>query len=83
MRVGEVRYLASQPCRFPASLMIGCIAEALTGELTRDRPPGGSKTARWFTREETKAMMAGNPDAFAPPAFAIAHHVIKAWLDRG
>jgi hypothetical protein len=29
-------------------------------------------------------MMAGtNPDAFAPPAFAIAHHVIKAWLERG
>ena len=39
---------------------------------------------RWFTRQETASMMAGtNPEAFAPPRFAIAHHVIKAWLDRG
>ena len=42
------------------------------------------ETARWFTREETAAMMAGtHPEVFAPPHFAVAHHVIKAWLDRG
>ena len=33
----RVRYVASQPWPFPGSLMIGCIARALSDELTIDR----------------------------------------------
>jgi NAD+ diphosphatase len=75
-------YLFCQPWPFPSSLMIGLILEADGEEIIID----GSEleTARWFTREEATAMMAGrHPEAFAPPRFAIAHHVLKAWLDRG
>jgi NAD+ diphosphatase len=75
-------YLFCQPWPFPSSLMIGLILGAESEEIVID----GSEleTARWFSREETAAMMAGrHPEAFAPPRFAIAHHVIKAWLDRG
>ena len=46
---GAVRYLASQPWPFPASLMMGCLAEGLTEEIQVD----GTEIAeaRWFTRE--------------------------------
>lgn len=75
-------YLFCQPWPFPSSLMVGLILEADEGEIKVD--DSELETARWFTRAETASMMAGtNPEAFAPPRFAIAHHVIKAWLDRG
>ncbi len=75
-------YLFCQPWPFPSSLMVGLILEADEGEIKVDESE--LETARWFTRAETASMMAGtNPEAFAPPRFAIAHHVIKAWLDRG
>ncbi len=75
-------YLFCQPWPFPSSLMVGLILEADAEDITVDTSE--LETARWFTREETASMMAGtNPEAFAPPRFAIAHHVIKAWLDRG
>ena len=44
--VGRVDYLASQPWPFPNSLMIGCIAEALTRELSLDDRE--LEDARWF-----------------------------------
>jgi NAD+ diphosphatase len=76
------RYLFCQPWPFPSSLMIGLILEADGDEITVD--PAELETARWFTRDEAKAMMAGtHPEAVPPMRFAIAHHVLKAWLDRG
>ena len=75
-------YLFCQPWPFPNSLMIGLILQADDDKLTIDE--NELETARWFTRDEAKAMMAGtHPEAHAPMHFAIAHHVLKAWLDRG
>ncbi|HVY88647.1 MAG TPA: NAD(+) diphosphatase [Hyphomonadaceae bacterium] len=75
-------YLFCQPWPFPSSLMIGMILEADSEEITIDGAE--LETARWFTRTEMASMMAGtNPEAFPPMRFAIAHHVIKAWLERG
>ena len=74
-------YLFCQPWPFPSSLMIGLILEADNDDITVDQSE--LETARWFTRTETTSMMAGtNPDAFPPMPFAVAHHVIKAWLER-
>jgi NAD+ diphosphatase len=62
--------------------MIGLILEADDDAIRIDASE--IEAAKWFTREEAQAMMAGShPDAFAPPAFAIAHHVLKAWVERG
>src|SRR5260370_10433935 len=36
VRVGRVRYVASQPSPFPSTLMIGCFSEAPTTEITID-----------------------------------------------
>ena len=78
--VTNVRYVASQPWPFPSSLMIACHAEATTFEITIDRTE--LDDARWFTRAEVIAAMAGEHDAafIAPPPFAIAHHLVAWWL---
>jgi NAD+ diphosphatase len=78
--VADVRYVASQPWPFPSSLMLGCHARALGEELTIDFTE--LDDARWFTREEIAAAIAGEPDApfQAPPRFAIARTLLEHWL---
>lgn len=79
---GKVEYLFGQPWPFPSSLMIGLLVEAAEGDISVDAHE--LEDARWFTRNEARAMLARNhPDSFAPPPFAIAHHVLKAWVERG
>jgi NAD+ diphosphatase len=81
VRVGSVRYFASQPWPFPASLMIGCIAEALSEELTVDRDE--LEDARWFARDEVLLMLEGRHQAGlrGPVAMAIAHHLMRHWVE--
>ena len=76
-----VKYFASQPWPFPMSLMIGCHAEALTSEIAVDHSE--LEDARWFNRDEVVTMlMRRHPDGLTtPPPFAIAHHIIRAWLE--
>jgi NAD+ diphosphatase len=80
---GAVRYVASQPWPFPSSLMIGCIAEALSRDILVDGLE--LEDARWFTREEVEAIFARrHPQGVtAPHPMAIAHHILKFWLERG
>src|SRR6266852_4344842 len=56
VRVGGVKYLACQPWPFPSTLMMGCLCEALTEEITVD--PEELAEARWFHRDEIRAMVA-------------------------
>jgi NAD+ diphosphatase len=81
--IGAVRYLASQPWPFPASLMIGCIAQATDDALTVDN--NELEDARWFSREETRAMLEGrHPDGLlCPQPIAIANSLMKAWALEG
>jgi NAD+ diphosphatase len=78
---GRVAYFRSQPWPFPMSLMIGCHAEALTTELKVDRSE--LEDARWFERDEVAAMMLRrHPEGLtATHPVAIAHHIIRAWLE--
>jgi NAD+ diphosphatase len=80
---GKVVYYASQPWPFPSSLMIGCHTKALTREITVDR--NELEDARWFARDEAAAMLLGrHPDGLTtPPPVAIAHHLIRAWIEHG
>ena len=80
---GEVRFVASQPWPFPASLMIGCFARALSREIVMDQAE--LEDARWFSRAEARAMFDGtHPEGFtAPQHLAIAHHLLKAWATGG
>jgi len=78
---GRVVYYRSQPWPFPSSLMIGCHAEALTHEIVVDHQE--LEGARWFGKDEVAAMlMRRHPQGLTtPPPFAIAHHIIGAWLE--
>jgi NAD+ diphosphatase len=78
---GRVAYFASQPWPFPMSLMIGCHAEALTDDITVD--PAELEGARWFDRDEVALMLLRqHPDGLGtPPPVAIAHHIIRAWVE--
>jgi NAD+ diphosphatase len=81
IRCKDVRYYASQPWPFPSSLMIGCFARAVETELTVDQKE--LEDARWFSREEVAGMLDGThaQELSAPKAFAIAHHLLKAFVD--
>jgi NAD+ diphosphatase len=52
IEVGEVRYHSSQPWPYPSSLMIGCIGEALTDQITID--PHELDDARWVARDAVR-----------------------------
>jgi len=85
--VGRVRYLACQPWPFPSSLMMGFLCEGLSEEITVD--PEEIAEARWFAREEIRAMVAraaSGPDdptqLSIPGPVAIAHHLCRRWSNR-
>ena len=80
---GRVRYFASQPWPFPSSLMIGCYARALSTEIVIDK--NELENARWFDREEAAAMLnRTHPEGLiTPPPVAIAHHIIRGWVENG
>lgn len=78
IRTGRVRYLASQPWPFPSSLMIACFAEARGVEIILDTDE--LEEARWVTRDEVRAALAGTGDWFAPPPMAIAHTLLRGWV---
>ncbi|MSQ29152.1 MAG: NAD(+) diphosphatase [Dehalococcoidia bacterium] len=76
--IGAVRYHSSQAWPFPATLMIGCFAEATSDHVQ----PDGTEIseARWFTRDEARRALEGtNPDLVLPDRVAIAHHLVRAW----
>jgi NTP pyrophosphohydrolases containing a Zn-finger, probably nucleic-acid-binding len=82
VRVGPVRYVASQPWPFPFSLMIGCIAEAETEEVERDTAE--LEDCRWFSRAEVLQMLDGtHPDGLrAATRGAIARYLIALWAGQ-
>ncbi|BAR99302.1 NAD(+) diphosphatase [Blastochloris viridis] len=79
--VGRVRYLASQPWPFPMSVMVGCIAEGLSELLTVDTSE--LLGARWVARRDAALMLSrSHPDqSFCPPPTALAHHLIRAFVE--
>jgi NAD+ diphosphatase len=84
VRAGAVRYIASQPWPFGgAQLMMACIAKTDSMKIVLDT--NELEDAMWVTRQEVQAAVDGADDAKfnAPPPFAIAHSLLRAWLDGG
>jgi NAD+ diphosphatase len=79
LKVGPVRYHATQPWPFPSSLMLGCYAEALSRDFRIDSHE--IEAARWLSKEEARARLANKieDDMKLPVAIAIAHHLIRDW----
>lgn len=83
IEIGNVSYISSQPWPFPHSLMLGCIGEALTIEMTPD--PTEIADARWFSRDEMQQILDGtHPDGVtAPMKFSIANKLIRHFIELG
>lgn len=76
---GPVRYLASQPWPFPASLMLGCHSEAESTAITLD--PVELDDALWISREDMVRVVNGTHDKVRPPRQgSIARFLIDNWL---
>ncbi|MFC0528000.1 NAD(+) diphosphatase [Phytohabitans kaempferiae] len=89
VEVRTIQYQGSQAWPFPGSLMLGFTALADPSQpVTVD--PTEIAHARWFTRVEIAAVLAGEVlDAGdgarvgLPPASSIAHYLIDGWLTDG
>ena len=78
IRTGRVTYHSSQPWPFPANIMVGFYAEALTEDITIDTTE--LRDARWFTRAELRdherlGFSLPRPDS-------IARRLIEDWMDH-
>jgi NAD+ diphosphatase len=85
IHTSTVRYMFSQPWPFPSSLMMGCIAEATSEEITIDEDE--LEHAGWFSRDEIEEALErsintppGDGLFRMPHPIAIAHHLVRAWL---
>ncbi len=74
LAVREVRYVASQPWPFPASLMLGftAVVDGTAVPVARD---GELEDARWFTKTELQ-----DGTAMLPTPVSIAYKLITDWL---
>jgi len=82
--VSDCQIIGNQPWPFPSQLMIGIIAIAETTDITIDLEEIAE--ARWFTKKQVTKMLDGgalieNERFVGPPNVAIAHHIIKHWLE--
>jgi NAD+ diphosphatase len=74
--VDGIEYHSSQPWPFPASLMLGFTAHALSREVLRlDQE---LEDARWFSRSD---LSSGG--VLLPPRQSISYRLIEHWYDAG
>ena len=82
LTVVQVRYHSSQPWPFPSNLMIGLIVEVSDRNAAPDQTE--LEEVRWFSRDEMKRLLNGEIEGLgAPPPFAVAHQLMKAWAEAG
>jgi NAD+ diphosphatase len=77
VEVGAVHYHSSQPWPFPANIMLGFHAEAVSTEIAVDY--GELADARWFEKSWLKSHV--DDDSFRlPRRDSIARRLIGDWL---
>lgn len=76
IQVGDVEYFGSQPWPLPRSLMIGCLAEATSVDISVDGEE--IEDARWFTREQMKAEAEAGT-LVLPGGISISRSLIEHW----
>ncbi|MDX2221689.1 MAG: NAD(+) diphosphatase [Rhodospirillaceae bacterium] len=84
VRVADVRYVASQPWPFPASIMLGFRARARTTAIVLGDDE--LQDCAWFTRAELHSFGRPDgpyPDRRLPNPFSIARFLLNTWLAEG
>ncbi|XP_028661148.1 peroxisomal NADH pyrophosphatase NUDT12 [Erpetoichthys calabaricus] len=81
IKVGHVQYIACQPWPMPSSLMIGCLAIAVSTEIKVDKTE--IEEAHWFSRQQVAEVLSNSDSSFfVPPQQAIAYQLIKHWISK-
>jgi len=81
LKATKVTYKASQPWPWPSTLMVGVEAWVEEGDLNIDKTE--IEDAIWITKADVHASIKDeHPYRLVPPPFAIAHDLVKAWLDE-
>lgn len=82
LNLSRLTYLGSQPWPYPASLMMGYIAEAAGDRFALE--DGELEDARWFDRSEIAGLCAAAVDAQSatslPVQGVIARQLIEEWM---
>tara|TARA_B100000686_G_scaffold353805_1_gene460928 strand:+ start:1545 stop:2459 length:915 start_codon:yes stop_codon:yes gene_type:complete len=79
IKITNIRYHSSQPWPFPASLMLGFYAEAVTTKLLRNEEE--LEDLKWFSR---KALLEGAAGLDKRPrSDSIARRLIDEWISQG
>ncbi|MCW2754228.1 MAG: nudC [Marmoricola sp.] len=76
IHVGDVAYFGSQPWPLPRSLMIGCIARAVSTEVSVDGHE--IEDAQWFTRTEMREQAEAGT-LVLPGGISISRSLIEHW----
>ncbi len=80
VHVKEIRYLASQPWPFPASIMVAF--EAITDTPAAARADGEEIVeVRWYSRSEMKTAIRAS-ELLLPPSLSVARKMIETWYCR-
>lgn len=78
--VGRVTFVGCQPWPFPSSLMLGCVGEATSRNISID--PEELEDALWVSREEMRLVLDGNHESLASPRkYAIARAILTDWVN--
>ncbi|MFT5659032.1 MAG: NAD+ diphosphatase [Gammaproteobacteria bacterium] len=81
VRVDQIEYQASQPWPFPASIMLGFRAQALTTEICVDGVE--IEEAHWFSAEQLQGFGEWGDDSEGyclPRGDSIARYLIESWI---
>ena len=79
VQVGRVGYLGCQPWPFPSNLMLGCLGEAITTDITID--PAELEDALWISRTRMQSILGGEDPRINPPRRdAIARAILTDWV---
>jgi NAD+ diphosphatase len=82
LTVTAVRYHSSQPWPYPSNLMVGLVCEVADDQAQPDLTE--LEAVLWLTRAEALALIDGKAAGLTgPPAFAIAHSLIRGWAKGG
>jgi NAD+ diphosphatase len=60
--------------------MIAAFAQSDGFEVRLDQDE--LEEVRWVTKDDVRAALAGEGDFLAPPPLAIAHTLLKAWVEQ-
>ncbi|MGH3333494.1 MAG: NAD(+) diphosphatase [Nocardioidaceae bacterium] len=77
IEVTDVTYFGNQPWPFPASLMVGFFARAVTTEVSVDGEE--ISDARWFTRDEMRREAEAGT-LFLPGGISISRSLVETWF---